>query len=153
MISVNMNFILTHFLFQAMEAMNATEHAGRTIAVDWSIPKLQYREVEEKELAAAKAAAPESEDTEMKEASDEEESSGSDDDEESNEDSDNSEDDIENNDDSENENDSEDEDDEGNEDVEAKKAKKMTGPTSADGTTLFIRNLLFESTEEDLKQL
>jgi nucleolar protein 4 len=125
-----------------MESMNATEHAGRTIAVDWSIPKTQYREVEEKEAAAIQATAVENEDTEMKEASeDEEENSEDDEEKEEEENSDN-----EGDEDSDNEDDDED-------DFEAKKASKKTGPTSEDGTTLFIRNLLFESTEEDLKQL
>lgn len=133
-----------------MEAMNATEHAGRTIAVDWSIPKGKYREIEEKETAVTQAAVPESDDTEMKDASEE----SSDEEEEEKEDSDDEENDSDNdeNDDSEN-NDSENEDGDNEEDVQARKAKKMTGPTSADGTTLFIRNLLFESTEEDLKEL
>ncbi|KAG2237840.1 hypothetical protein INT48_002141 [Thamnidium elegans] len=138
----------------AMEAMNATEHAGRTIAVDWSIPKGKYREIEEKEAAVTQAAVPESEDSEMKEASEESSEESSDEEEEDKEDNDDEENDSDNdeNDDSEND-DSENEDGDNEEDVKARKAKKMTGPTSADGTTLFIRNLLFESTEEDLKEL
>jgi nucleolar protein 4 len=128
-----------------MEAINATEHHGRTIAVDWSIPKTQYREVEENE----KAATAKDEDTEMLEASnDEEESSSSSDDDNEDEESKNSDEESDDNDDEEVNSDAEIE-----EDVETKKAAKKTGPTSADGTTLFIRNLLFESTEEDLKQL
>lgn len=130
-----------------MEAMNATEHAGRTIAVDWSIPKGKYREIEEKEAAVTQAAVPESEDTEMEEASEESSEENSDDDEEKEDDDEENDSDDDENDDSENE------DAENEEDVTARKAKKMTGPTSADGTTLFIRNLLFESTEEDLKEL
>lgn len=133
-----------------MDAMNATEHAGRTIAVDWSIPKGKYRETEEKEAAAAQAAAVENEDTEMKETSDNEESSSDDeesnsaDEEENDSDNSNSDSDIE---------ESEEELSDNEENAEARKAKKMTGPTSADGTTMFVRNLLFETTEEDLKQL
>lgn len=126
--------------------MNATEHAGRTIAVDWSIPKGKYRETEEKEAAAAKAAAVDNEDTEMKESSEDEENSA--DEEESN-----SADEEENDDDNSENDDSENEESDDDENVEARKAKKMTGPTSADGTTMFVRNLLFETTEEDLKQL
>ncbi|KAG1091958.1 hypothetical protein G6F42_019311 [Rhizopus arrhizus] len=158
----------------AMEAVNATEHHGRTIAVDWSIPKTQYREAEESEKAAAAAAAAaanttaDDEDTEMKEASnddddnEDESSSSSDEDEEDSEDnsdeeaevdSDEDDQDDSNEDDSDQEDEEADSDEEDKEDVEAKKAAKKTGPTTAEGTTLFIRNLLFESTEEDLKQL
>ncbi|KAI8389273.1 hypothetical protein BD560DRAFT_452161 [Blakeslea trispora] len=134
----------------AMDGLNATEHHGRTIAVDWSISKTQYRQVEEKE-------AEEEEDVEMKEA--EKESSDKEDiqaknasdtessDEESDSDSsaEDSDDDSDSNEDSEEE----------EEEVKTKETKppKKTGPSTAEGTTLFIRNLLFESTEEDLKQL
>lgn len=140
-----------------MEAINATEHHGRTIAVDWSIPKVQYREVEAKEAADTNTTV--SEDTEMKESSDNQ-------DDESDSESDDASDEEENSDDSEDESGNEeidsDEEDDNNEDdsdnnekedIEARKANKKTGPTSSDGTTLFIRNLLFESTEQDLKQL
>jgi nucleolar protein 4 len=136
-----------------MEAINATEHHGRTIAVDWSIPKVQYREVEAKEAAEANPTV--SEDTEMKEASDNEDDetnseSDSESDKEEAADNDESEEESEDSDATENE----DSDTDGEkEDVEAKKLNKKTGPTTADGTTLFIRNLLFESTEQDLKQL
>ncbi|CEP19046.1 hypothetical protein [Parasitella parasitica] len=149
----------------AMEAINATEHHGRTIAVDWSIPKNQYREAEENERAAVAK----DEDTEMKEANDDDEAQ----EETSSSSSDSSDNDRDNNDDAEvsdegsdkgsddssndDENDSDDEenssDAEVGEDINDKKTAKKAGPTTADGTTLFIRNLLFESTEEDLKQL
>ncbi|KAI9276260.1 hypothetical protein BY458DRAFT_532829 [Sporodiniella umbellata] len=139
----------------AMDALNATEHHGRTIAVDWSISKNRYRE---SELKAAEAT--ETEDVEMKEADDEvltsKEGTEDEEEEEEEEEEEDSED-AESDEESDEENDSDSESDsdgegEEKEDQSTKPVKKQ-GPAASEGRTLFIRNLLFESTEEDLKEL
>ncbi|KAI7864400.1 hypothetical protein BDF14DRAFT_1744861 [Spinellus fusiger] len=128
----------------AIEALNASEHVGRTIAVDWALAKDRFKKLEgEEEKTAVKAAAPAKEDVEMKE-------------EEENEDSDDSEEkDSKDSEDSDEEKDSEDSDDPSSSDkqetIPAKKERTL--PQVSEGTTLFVRNLLFETTEEDLKGL
>ncbi|KAI8888792.1 RNA-binding domain-containing protein [Backusella circina FSU 941] len=134
----------------AMNALNASEHHKRTIAVDWSIPQTQFREIEESEKKAAGEQEEEDddeessdEDTEMKEASDDDSEEEEDSDEDSESDDDEEKD-------SEDEEDDESVDEQDEEAVKKAKEAKKTGPTAADGTTLFVRNLLFESTENDL---
>ncbi|KAI9476135.1 MAG: hypothetical protein EXX96DRAFT_620603 [Benjaminiella poitrasii] len=132
----------------AMEALNATQHHGRTIAVDWSIPKLQYKQVEEKEaVASSENATDDTKDTEMEEADKEEENDS--------DKMDTDEEDEEDDEDESDEDESETEEDEKDSKLKVKKDKqtKKTGSSTDLGTTLFIRNLLFESTEEDLKEL
>ncbi|CAO3693386.1 unnamed protein product [Rhizopus stolonifer] len=138
----------------AMQALNATEHHGRTIAVDWSISKSRYQESESKTAST--------EDVEMKEADKEEkeENSGSsdnsedgEDDEESSDGEDDDEDmDEDSNSDSDSDSDEDNVDKEDEEEEEVRPAKRK-GPAAVEGRTLFIRNLLFESTEEDLREL
>ncbi|KAG1149282.1 hypothetical protein G6F37_001793 [Rhizopus arrhizus] len=145
----------------AMEALNATEHHGRTIAVDWSIPKRRYQESEAKQPEEQDDA--NNEDVEMKEKDDEdkeedesndadEEAENADSDEEDIDDEDEEMEDESEEDDSEGESDEDDSDEEEAVVEEEKKPKKL-GPTPSEGRTLFVRNLLFESTEEDLKEL
>ncbi|KAI8968233.1 hypothetical protein BDF20DRAFT_916785 [Mycotypha africana] len=175
----------------AMDALNATEHHGRTIAVDWSIPKTQYKEIEEKEATESAETAVKQEDVEMTddiekkedvEVEMEEDEQHSDDDDvkdaeaedvamkmEEESDSEKSEEEansdaMEEDEDENDENDessSDESDDDSKDDTDKasvkantdKEAKKKTLPTAADGTTLFVRNLLFESKEQDLKDL
>ncbi|KAG1177119.1 hypothetical protein G6F70_002918 [Rhizopus microsporus] len=168
----------------AMDALNATQHHGRTIAVDWSLPKRMYEESESKQTETEQSV---DKDVEMEEQDKDDENEGqsgeesdaemeddedddeSDSDEESDEEVDQDEEmDAESEEegeadteDSENDEDESDEEEDDSSDEEGKtKTKKETkkpskpkGPTPAEGRTLFIRNLLFESTEEDLKQL
>jgi len=156
---------------KAINALNATEHHGRTIAVDWALAKDKFLAAEEE---AAEAAEDEGADNEEKgemdvdkdkedesmeveeeevknesvyEEDEEEEAIIDDevenvvDEEEGDEEEDDEDIDI--------EDESEDEEEEEEEDV--KPAQTM--PKPAEGTTLFVRNLLFESQEEDLREL
>ncbi|CAO3628298.1 unnamed protein product [Cunninghamella echinulata] len=164
---------------KALESLNATEHVGRVIAVDWALSKDRYKQVEEENID-------EEGDTTMEdtnnvkstvedninnnekvkeEDSDNDSSSDSDDSEEDssdseNEDSDDDESDDEESDDNDEDSDneeSEDDDDDEKEDADENKKDdekpKKRLPDADAGTTLFVRNLLFETNENDLKQL
>ncbi|KAF9332428.1 RNA recognition motif-containing protein [Podila minutissima] len=165
---------------KAVAALNGTEHHGRTIAVDWALSKDRFEEAEAKVQAPAPEA---DQDVEMEDASakdeenDEEEEADDgeeeeDDDEEEDEESsdaendgdddldldhlqgDDDEDDEENSDEEE-----EEEDDEAAlaaldaEEAREKEQTKMVLPDPSEGTTLFIRNLDFEATKDDLFEL
>ncbi|CAO3600294.1 unnamed protein product [Absidia cylindrospora] len=134
----------------AVESLNATQHHGRTIAVDWAIAKDRFEKMEAAEDVEG--------DTKMEEAKKEDEGDDDSSDDSSDEDSDNSDEDDEG-DDEEQELESDAEEQELESDVEEqdeddKKAKPAHRfPEVSDGTTLFVRNLLFETTEDDLKDL
>ncbi|KAG0172651.1 RNA recognition motif-containing protein [Apophysomyces sp. BC1034] len=118
---------------KAVEALNATEHAGRTIAVDWSLAKERFTKLEEEENEAEedeeKSDTDEDEDEDKSDADEDKEMGESDE--------------------------SENEDTDADSDVEmteSKEKKERKFPQVSEGATLFIRNLLFETTEEDLKE-
>ncbi|KAG2186530.1 hypothetical protein INT44_002754 [Umbelopsis vinacea] len=151
---------------KAINAMNATEHHGRTIAVDWALAKDKYVAAEENAEDAEEGAedAEEGDEEEMDvdkeeesndaaDASDDKPEAGSDDEEEEVDDEEVIEEGMETGDASDEEMD-EDEEDIDIEDEDEETAKPAyTMPTPAEGTTLFVRNLLFESEEEHLKEL
>ncbi|ORZ09148.1 hypothetical protein BCR42DRAFT_381797 [Absidia repens] len=148
----------------AVESLNATEHHGRTIAVDWALSKDRFKKMEAAEDAEG--------DTKMEEAKNDDEgdddsSSSSSSDDSSDDDSDSSDEDDEGDDEEQElesdaeeqelESDAEEqelESDVKEQDEDDKKAKPAHRfPEVSDGTTLFVRNLLFETTEDDLKDL
>lgn len=118
---------------KAIEGVNGHELKGRAIAVDWALSKERWEEAKATTTATS-TKEPETEKDE--EAADEEmESSGDDDEEEAEE---------------------EDVDMEAGEDEEEQQeeaAFKPTLPAVEEGSTLFIRNLPFEVTEEELRNL
>ncbi|KAJ3169297.1 RNA recognition motif-containing protein [Geranomyces variabilis] len=143
---------------KAIEGMNGQELIRRAIAVDWALPKAQYDRAVQEELAPAALAKPESADKDAGEVTgeilDEEEAQfyhdtigdGADDESEA----DDSEDDKE-------EEEEEDEEDSSSEDEEVTyvpKPRKASGLAAdvSDNCTLFIRNLSFETTEDELSE-
>ncbi|CAO3690899.1 unnamed protein product [Umbelopsis ramanniana] len=159
---------------KAINAMNATEHHGRTIAVDWALAKDKYVAAEENaENAEAEAEVEEGGNEEMDidkeeesndaEATDDKPEAGPDDEDEEEEEVDDEEvieEGLEKEDGSDEEMDEDEDEDEEDVDIEDedeeddKQAKPAyTMPKPAEGTTLFVRNLLFESEEEHLKEL
>ncbi|KAG2173696.1 hypothetical protein INT43_005116 [Umbelopsis isabellina] len=179
---------------KAVNALNATEHHGRTIAVDWALAKNKYLAAEENAGQTEEGADEAEEDIEAaddtvkeeaeveaeamdvdKEGDESPEDENMDDEEivgEEDEDEDEDEDasaDVEEDDEDEEDIDIEDGSEEDDEDVEegedieeeeeeeeeedeAEKVKPAL-PKPAEGTTLFVRNLLFESQESDLREL
>ncbi|KAF9901274.1 RNA recognition motif-containing protein [Linnemannia zychae] len=161
---------------KAVAALNGTEHHGRTIAVDWALAKDRFEEAEAKAQDEAPAAAEEDQDVEMEDATAEnedeedeeegEEEEDEDEDEEAGSDDDDGEldlDHLQGSDDEEAE-DSDEELDAEEEDAaalaaldleekEEKEQSKMVLPDPSEGTTLFIRNLDFEATKDDLFEL
>ncbi|KAF9307095.1 RNA recognition motif-containing protein [Mortierella antarctica] len=166
---------------KAVAALNGTEHHGRTIAVDWALSKDRFEEAEAKVQAPAPeadqdvemedASAKDEENDEEEEAADGEEEEDDDEEDEDEESSDtendgdedldldhlqgdDDEDDEENSDEEE-----EEEDDEAAlaaldaEEAREKEQTKMVLPDPSEGTTLFIRNLDFEATKDDLFEL
>ncbi|KAF9938412.1 RNA recognition motif-containing protein, partial [Mortierella alpina] len=156
---------------KAVAALNGTEHHGRTIAVDWALAKDRFEEAEANTAAVEEATEEKDEDVEMEDVT------AGDDDEEENEDEDEDEEGSEGEDDEDQELDlkhlqgsddeeAEDSDEEDAEDedeaalaaLDAEEAKeneqsKMTLPEPSEGTTLFIRNLDFEATKDDLFEM
>jgi nucleolar protein 4 len=125
-------FLLKKDAEKALEA-NGKELEGRKIAVDWALSKDKWEEVKEKVVPAAEK----SEEKENK-SGDEEEEGGDDDDKDESEASDAAQD--------------EDEAMDVDEKVEAVPAKPAL-PAVEEGSTVFIRNLPFEATEEELRNL
>jgi nucleolar protein 4 len=117
---------------KALEA-NGKELEGRKIAVDWALSKDKWEEVKEKVVPAAEK----SEEEESK-SGDEEEEGGDDDEKDESEASDAAQD--------------EDEAMDVDEKAEAVPAKPAL-PAVEEGSTVFIRNLPFEATEEELRNL
>ncbi|KAH7046405.1 hypothetical protein BKA57DRAFT_494153 [Linnemannia elongata] len=163
---------------KAVAALNGTEHHGRTIAVDWALAKDRFEEAEAKaqDDAPAAPAGEEDQDVEMEDASaenedDDEENDEDDEDEEEDEEGEGSDDEDEELDldhlqgsDDEEAEDSDEEMDAEEEDAAAlaaldleeakeKEQTKMVLPDPSEGTTLFIRNLDFEATKDDLFEL
>ncbi|KAG0378541.1 RNA recognition motif-containing protein [Mortierella sp. AD032] len=157
---------------KAVAALNGTEHHGRTIAVDWALAKDRFEEAEAKAQDGTSAAAEEEQDVEMEDATEEnedeeeEEEGDEDEDEEEGSDDDNEEldlDHLQGSDDEEAEDSDEEMDAEEEDaaalaalDIEEKEEKaesKMVLPEPSEGTTLFIRNLDFEATKDDLFEL
>ncbi|KAG0076977.1 RNA recognition motif-containing protein [Linnemannia elongata] len=161
---------------KAVAALNGTEHHGRTIAVDWALAKDRFEEAEAKaqDDAPAAPAGEEDQDVEMEDASaenedDEEDNDEDDEDDEEGEEGSDDEDEeldldhLQGSDDEEAE-DSDEEMDAEEEDAAAlaaldleeakeKEQTKMVLPDPSEGTTLFIRNLDFEATKDDLFEL
>ncbi|KAF9087100.1 RNA recognition motif-containing protein [Mortierella sp. AD031] len=159
---------------KAVAALNGTEHHGRTIAVDWALAKDRFEEAEAKAQDEAPAATEEDQDVEMEDATaenededDDEEEEDNEDDEEGEEGSDDDEEldlehlqgsDDEEAEDSDEEMDAEEEDAAALaaldlEEAKEKEQSKMVLPDPSEGTTLFIRNLDFEATKDDLFEL
>ncbi|KAF8942426.1 RNA recognition motif-containing protein [Haplosporangium gracile] len=159
---------------KAVAALNGTEHHGRTIAVDWALAKDRFEEAEAKvqDESPAAPAAEEDQDVEMEDASaeneDDEEEEDEDDDDEGEEGSDDEDEELdldhlqgsddEEAEDSDEEVDAEEEDAAALaaldlEEAEEKEQTKMVLPDPSEGTTLFIRNLDFEATKDDLFEL
>ncbi|KAI8599397.1 hypothetical protein EDD21DRAFT_161376 [Dissophora ornata] len=166
---------------KAVAALNGTEHHGRVIAVDWALAKDRFEEAEaQAPTEEAPVAAEENgddQDVEMEDASadnEDEENEEDEEDEEDEENEDGEEDDEEDNDeldldhlkdsddeeaeDSDEEMDAEEEDAAAlaaldAEEAEEKEQNKMVLPDPSEGTTLFIRNLDFEATKDDLFEL
>ncbi|KAF9195597.1 RNA recognition motif-containing protein [Haplosporangium sp. Z 11] len=167
---------------KAVQALNGTEHHGRTIAVDWALAKDRFEEAEANAETnteveeASEDAAQEDQDVEMEDATiengDEEEGDENEDEDEEEEGDDNDEDDDEeldldhlrdsDDEEAEDSDEEEDMDEEGDEEalaaLDAEEAKekeqnKMALPDPSEGTTLFIRNLDFEATKDDLFEL
>ncbi|KAF9290447.1 RNA recognition motif-containing protein [Linnemannia elongata] len=158
---------------KAVAALNGTEHHGRTIAVDWALAKDRFEEAEAKAQDDAPAGE-EDQDVEMEDASaenedDEEENDEDDEEDEEGEEGSDDEDEeldldhLQGSDDEEAE-DSDEEMDAEEEDAAAlaaldleeakeKEQTKMVLPDPSEGTTLFIRNLDFEATKDDLFEL
>ncbi|KAG2220419.1 hypothetical protein INT45_000644 [Circinella minor] len=180
----------------AIAKLNASEHHGRTIAVDWSLSKDRFNQVEQTEANTEEAEKKEDASSDSGDSSSSSSSEESDDD-DSSSDSSNDEDDDEgdededesessDNDDEEDDNDDDDSEvdeidekinfaqvdsedgeersdeemEDADEDVEMEeveqketKPEKKRLPDASEGATLFVRNLLFESTEQDLKEL
>lgn len=118
-----------------MAALNATPlpTGKRVIAIDWALPKDQYKEFEKQEMAETADANSNPMDE------DDAEKSGNDSD-----DSDDDGVDV--------VFDEDDEDEVEEEDAEAKPVAKKESDDVQNGTTIFIRNLAFETTEEDLRE-
>ncbi|KAI1317370.1 RNA recognition motif-containing protein [Mortierella claussenii] len=166
---------------KAVAALNGTEHHGRTIAVDWALAKDRFEEAEAKteteevpqttgadrdvemEDVSADNEAEEEEGDDEKEIDEDEEEEGS---EEEGEDDNDEELDLEHlqgsddeeAEDSDEEMDAEEEDAAAlaaldAEEAEEKEQSKMVLPDPSEGTTLFIRNLDFEATKDDLFEL
>jgi nucleolar protein 4 len=112
---------------KAIEGMNDKEVKERKIAVDWALSKEKFEEVKAQQEPLVKEEPAEGE---VKEESDVEMKG-------------------------EDEEESEDEDDEVDVEVEDDEDKpvKPTLPAVEEGSTLFIRNLPFEATEEELRDL
>ncbi|KAG0312435.1 RNA recognition motif-containing protein [Linnemannia gamsii] len=164
---------------KAVAALNGTEHHGRTIAVDWALAKDRFEEAEAKaqDEAPAALAAEEDQDIEMEDASAENEEDEEEDEDEDNEDEDEDEEGEEGSDDDEeldldhlqgsDDEEAEDSDEEMDaeeedaaalaaldlEEAKEKEQTKMVLPDPSEGTTLFIRNLDFEATKDDLFEL
>ncbi|KAG0054290.1 RNA recognition motif-containing protein [Gryganskiella cystojenkinii] len=160
---------------KAVAALNGTEHHGRAIAVDWALSKDRFEEAEAKAHEEEPVAATEDGDVEMEEAEEaddaeeEEEEGDEDEDEEDEEEGSDDEDeelDLEHlKDDDEEGEDSDEEEQDDEEDDEAalaaldaeeaaeKDNSKYVLPDPSEGTTLFVRNLDFEATKEDLFEL
>ncbi|KAF9377712.1 RNA recognition motif-containing protein [Podila verticillata] len=167
---------------KAVAALNGTEHHGRTIAVDWALSKDRFEEAEAKAQApASEEQDVEMEDVSAKDEEDGEDEEVADEDEEGEEEEEEEEGDEEEGSDAENDDDEDldldhlqgdDDEDEENSDEEEeeeddeaalaaldaeeareKEQSKMTLPDPSEGTTLFVRNLDFEATKDDLFEL
>ncbi|KAJ9095327.1 hypothetical protein QFC21_005693 [Naganishia friedmannii] len=114
---------------KAIEGMNGKEIKERSVAVDWALSKEKFEE--------AKAAEGEGEKVKEEESKEDEESESDDDDDEEEEDEDDVDVVME----------------DGEEEEEQAKPVKPTLPAVEEGSTLFIRNLPFEATEEELRDL
>jgi len=139
----------------AIKAANAAQFLGRTMAVDWAVPKEVFKQKEEVPMDEDQQ---QSEDSVVKEDKDEKESEDSDED-----DADEEED--------EEDADDDDEEDEDEEDAEEEDAEKSDeemeqeqqpaqkphnlkhGHDIAEGKTVFIRSLSYDTEEEDLRDL
>ncbi|KZS87304.1 RNA-binding domain-containing protein [Sistotremastrum niveocremeum HHB9708] len=122
---------------------SALKLGGRVVAVDWAISKERW----EKEVAKADADAEEEkvEDDDDSEAGDSASASTSDSGSNASEDD--------SNDESDSHFDSSDEDEDEDMDAEDEEPKRPSLPTPEDGTTLFLRNLPYEATEDELRNL
>ncbi|KAF9420462.1 RNA recognition motif-containing protein, partial [Entomortierella beljakovae] len=165
---------------KAVAALNGTEHHGRTIAVDWALAKDRFEESEAN--AQTEQTTENDQDVEMEDASadnedkndeavesseegdedeDEDEEEGDDDDEDGDEELDLEH--LKGSDDEEAEDSDEDMDAEEEdaaalaaldaEEAQEKEQSKMVLPEPSEGTTLFIRNLDFDATKDDLFEL
>ena len=133
---------------KAIKVKNGSQLKGRTVAVDWAVGKKEYqqdnpaptRKVEDVEIKEE-----EEEEEEVTIKKEEEESDQDQDDDEDDED------DMEEDDDEEDDDEDMDEDDEDDEDGKDKKWHNLkTGHDVNEGLTVFVRNLSFDSEEEDL---
>lgn len=162
---------------KAIAVLNGTKHHDRAIAVDWALAKDRFEEAEAKDLTEAPTAAAEiadeDQDVEMEDVSAESEVEGEeskegseDDDEDASEDEDNKDleldldqlkdSDEEEAEDSDEEMNAEEEDAAALAGLEAEEAEEKTKfvlPDPSEGTTLFIRNLDFDATKDDLFEL
>ncbi|KAF7727778.1 RNA recognition motif-containing protein [Apophysomyces ossiformis] len=152
----------------ALNALNATEHVGRTIAVDWSLSKERFTKLEEEdkqqeetqeeveEEQANEASAETGEGEEQSEEEEDEDEDKDNDEEEEEEEQSADEVDADSDEEMKEATESEDEEMEVDSDMEAEESaatkKERRFPQVSEGTTLFVRNLLFETTEEDLKE-
>lgn len=125
---------------RAIEMVNGRDVEGRPVAVDWAVEKKDWEEVTKKEEPEPKEADSEDEDMED-EGDDEEEEAGSEEEEEEDEDEE----------DEDSEKDGEDDEDE-KADIEEDEddPDAATRPPTDSSTTLFIRNLPFHTTDDDL---
>ncbi|KAI9203198.1 uncharacterized protein BJ171DRAFT_425619, partial [Polychytrium aggregatum] len=147
---------------KAMDAINGTELLGRTVAVDWAVAKKFYEtdaadgDAEE----ANKADGAQNDDDEEEDEDDEDEDEEEGEDEDGDEDMDqipNDEDEDEDEDDGNDEDGDDDDGEDEEDDVEVtfdgeRRPRKSGLPDPSEGRTLFIRNLAFETTEEDLDE-
>ncbi|KAF8955152.1 RNA recognition motif-containing protein [Entomortierella lignicola] len=164
---------------KAVAALNGTEHHGRTIAVDWALAKDRFEEAEANAQKEELQTAEQDEDVEMEDASADNEAKDEEDEDENDEDEDSDSEDEDGGDDDDDEElnlehlqgsedeDAEDSDEEMDaeeedaaalaaldaEEAQEKEQNKMALPDPSEGTTLFIRNLDFEATKDDLFEL
>lgn len=138
----------------AIKAANAAQFLGRTMAVDWAVPKEVFKQKEEVQMDEDDH---QSEDNVVKEEDDEKESEDSDEEDEGDADEDGEEDEEEEDEEEEDEK----EEDIENSDEEMEQEEQPTpkphnlkpGHDIAEGRTVFIRSLSYDTEEEDLRDL